>query len=74
MVYMRRATPVTPRPSCSSPRTRGFDLGRIVEEFRRAGGDEVAAIAKRLYGGDSRSVSSAEWGPLLEALRPVGAG
>ena len=24
-----------------------FDLGRIVEGFRRAGGDEVAAIAER---------------------------
>jgi pimeloyl-ACP methyl ester carboxylesterase len=38
-----------------------FDLGRIVEEFRRAGGDEVAAIAERAYGGDGRSVTPEEW-------------
>ena len=29
-----------------------FDLARIVEGFRRAGGDEVAEIAERFYGGD----------------------
>jgi pimeloyl-ACP methyl ester carboxylesterase len=38
-----------------------FDLGRIVEEFRRAGGDEVATIAERAYGGDGRSVTPEEW-------------
>ena len=38
-----------------------FDLGRIVEEFRRAGGDEVAAIAERTYGGDGPPVSPEEW-------------
>jgi pimeloyl-ACP methyl ester carboxylesterase len=38
-----------------------FDLGRIVEGFRRAGGDEVAAIAERTYGGESESVSDEEW-------------
>ena len=40
-----------------------FDLGRIVEGFRRAGGDDVAAIAERAYGGDSDSVSAEEWAP-----------
>jgi pimeloyl-ACP methyl ester carboxylesterase len=40
-----------------------FDLGRIVEDFSRAGGDEVAAIAERVYGGDSRSVTPEEWAP-----------
>jgi pimeloyl-ACP methyl ester carboxylesterase len=40
-----------------------FDLGRIVEEFRRVGGDEVAAIVERAYGGDSRSVTDEEWAP-----------
>jgi pimeloyl-ACP methyl ester carboxylesterase len=40
-----------------------FDLGRIVEGFRRAGGDEVGAIAERVYGGDSRSVTPEEWAP-----------
>jgi len=36
-----------------------FDLGRIVEGFRRAGGDEVAAIAERAYCGDD--TSEEEW-------------
>jgi pimeloyl-ACP methyl ester carboxylesterase len=38
-----------------------FDLGRLVEGFRRAGGDEVAAIAERVYGGDSLGVTTEEW-------------
>ena len=38
-----------------------FDLGRIVSEFRRAGGDEVAAIAERSYGGDGDPVTAEEW-------------
>jgi pimeloyl-ACP methyl ester carboxylesterase len=38
-----------------------FDLGRLVEGFRRAGGDEVAAIAERVYGGDSLAVTAEEW-------------
>jgi pimeloyl-ACP methyl ester carboxylesterase len=38
-----------------------FDLGRLVEEFRRVGGDEVAAIAERVYGGDRQSVTAEEW-------------
>jgi pimeloyl-ACP methyl ester carboxylesterase len=38
-----------------------FDLGRIVEEFRRAGGDEVAEIVERAYGADSQSVTEDEW-------------
>ena len=51
-----------------------FDLDRVVEEFRRAGGDEVAAIVERVYGGDSASVTPEEWAPVLEALRPLGGG
>jgi pimeloyl-ACP methyl ester carboxylesterase len=38
-----------------------FELDRIVEEFRRAGGDEVAAIVERAYGDDSASVTPEEW-------------
>ena len=38
-----------------------FDLHRIVEGFRRAGGDEVAATAERVYGGDDRSVTAEAW-------------
>ena len=47
-----------------------FDLGRIVEEFRRAGGDEVAAIVKRVYGGDSASVTPQEWAPCWRLFGP----
>ena len=36
-----------------------FDLGRIVDGFRRAGGDEVAAIAERAYCGED--TSEEEW-------------
>ena len=38
-----------------------FDLQRIVEEFRRAGGDQVAATAERVYGGDRGSVTDEQW-------------
>jgi pimeloyl-ACP methyl ester carboxylesterase len=38
-----------------------FDLGRIVEEFRRVGGDEIAAIVERAYGGDRQSVTDEDW-------------
>jgi pimeloyl-ACP methyl ester carboxylesterase len=38
-----------------------FDLGRIVEEFRRRGGDEVAEIAGRSYGGGDPPVRDEEW-------------
>jgi pimeloyl-ACP methyl ester carboxylesterase len=48
-----------------------FDLGRLVDGFRRAGGEEVAAIAERVCGGDSRSVSPGI-GPLLAAGWPLG--
>jgi proline iminopeptidase len=37
-----------------------FDLARLVEGFREAGGDEVARIAERDYGGDP-SVTDDEW-------------
>jgi proline iminopeptidase len=38
-----------------------FDLRRIVEGFRRAGGDEVAGIAERSYGGEGPPVTREEW-------------
>jgi proline iminopeptidase len=38
-----------------------FDVGRLVEEFRRRGGDEVAAIAELAYGGEGRAVAPDEW-------------
>ena len=47
-----------------------FDLGRIVEEFRRRGGDEVAATVERVYGGDSSSVTPEEWAPCWRLFGP----
>lgn len=38
-----------------------FDLARLVEEFRRRGGDEVATTAERAYGGEDASVTEGEW-------------
>jgi len=38
-----------------------FDVGRVVEEVRLRGGDEVAAITERAYGGDGEPVSPEEW-------------
>jgi proline iminopeptidase len=38
-----------------------FDLERIVAEFRRRGGDDVAQIVRRVYGGDKQSVAAADW-------------
>ena len=38
-----------------------FDLGRIVESFRLAGGDEVAEIVERAYGDDDPPVTDEEW-------------
>jgi proline iminopeptidase len=47
-----------------------FDLGRIVEEFRRVGGDEIAAVVERVYGGDSSSVTQEEWAPCWRLFGP----
>ena len=47
-----------------------FDLGRMVEEFRRIGGDEIAAVVERVYGGDSRSVTPEEWAPCWKLFGP----
>lgn len=38
-----------------------FDLRRIVEAFRERGGDEVAATAELVYGGDRSRVDAEEW-------------
>jgi pimeloyl-ACP methyl ester carboxylesterase len=38
-----------------------FDRVRVVEEFRRRGGDEVAEIVGRAYGGDGPPVEPEEW-------------
>ena len=46
-----------------------FDLGRIVEDFRRIGGDEVAEIAERAWGDDGQ-VTDEEWARCWAAFGP----
>ena len=45
-----------------------FDLARLVEGFRRFGGDEVAEIAERSYG--EESVSEEEWARVFARFGP----
>ena len=40
-----------------------FDLERLVEDFRRVGGNEIAAVTERAYTGDP-SVTREEWAPV----------
>jgi proline iminopeptidase len=46
-----------------------FDLERIVEGFRRFGGDEVAELARRDYGGGGE-VTDEEWARVFAAFGP----
>jgi pimeloyl-ACP methyl ester carboxylesterase len=45
-----------------------FDLARLVEGFRRFGGDDVAELARRDYGGDP--VTDEEWDRVFAAFGP----
>ncbi|MGE5828322.1 MAG: alpha/beta fold hydrolase [Micromonosporaceae bacterium] len=45
-----------------------FDLGRLVDGFRAMGGDEVAELARRHYGGDP--VSDPDWARVFAAFGP----
>jgi len=47
-----------------------FDLGELVDRFRRVGGDDVAAVVERVYGGDRRSVTPEEWAPCWRLFGP----
>ncbi|MBA2643273.1 MAG: alpha/beta hydrolase [Actinobacteria bacterium] len=47
-----------------------FDLARLVEGFRRAGGDDVAAIVERVYGGDPSSATAEEWARCFALFGP----
>lgn len=40
-----------------------FDLERTVDSFRRVGGDELAEVAHRAYGGVGPEVTPEEWAP-----------
>jgi pimeloyl-ACP methyl ester carboxylesterase len=46
-----------------------LDLDRLVEGFRRSGGDEVAELARREYG-DGPSITDAEWERVFAAFGP----
>ena len=50
--------------------TARFDLDRMVEDFRRVGGDEIAAVVERVYGGDRLSVTQEEWAPCWKLFGP----
>ena len=45
-----------------------FDLERLVEGFRRFGGDDVAELARRDYGGDE--LSDRDWARVFAAFGP----
>jgi pimeloyl-ACP methyl ester carboxylesterase len=45
-----------------------FDLGRLVQAFRSAAGDEVAELARRDYSGDP--VSDEQWAAVFAAFGP----
>ena len=60
MLYAARH-PGHPRALVLQSTNARFDLSRIVEGFRRVGGDEVAAIVARVYGGDRAGVTAEEW-------------
>jgi proline iminopeptidase len=45
-----------------------FDVTRLVEGFRRFGGDEIAELARRDYGGDA--VTEAEWARVFATFGP----
>ncbi len=45
-----------------------FDLERVVEGFRRFGGDEVAELSRRAYEGED--VSEDEWAPVFRTFGP----
>jgi proline iminopeptidase len=47
-----------------------FDLDRMVEDFRRIGGDEIAETVRRVYGGERASVTPEEWAPCWRLFGP----
>jgi proline iminopeptidase len=47
-----------------------MDVDRMVETFRRLGGDETADVVRRVYGGESESVTAEEWAPVWALFGP----
>ena len=60
LVYAIRH-PRHPRALVLQSTTARFDVPELVEEFRRRGGDEIAATAERVYTGKRASVTPDEW-------------
>jgi proline iminopeptidase len=69
MLYAARH-PDHPRALVLQSAFARFDLNRIVEEFRRAGGDGIAAVAERAYGGGEPRVTPEEWAPCFRLFGP----
>ena len=69
LVYVARH-PDRPGALVLSSTMARFDLSRLVEDMRRVGGDDVAAVVARVYGGDSESVTREEWAPCWELFGP----
>jgi proline iminopeptidase len=69
MVYAARH-PRHPRALVLLSAPGRFDAPRLVEELRGRGGDQVAATAKRVYCGDSTSVSPEDWARCWQLFGP----
>jgi pimeloyl-ACP methyl ester carboxylesterase len=64
------AAPDHPRALVLQSTCGRFDVPRVVEGFRRVGGDQVAATAALVYGGDGASVSDEEWARCRKLFGP----
>ncbi|HJU47254.1 MAG TPA: alpha/beta hydrolase, partial [Gaiellaceae bacterium] len=69
LVYAARH-PDHPRALVLQSTNARFDLDRVVEAFRAAGGDEVASTARRFYGGERASVTAGEWAACWRLVGP----
>ena len=68
---VRGAPPRSPwRARCCPRRWPASTVSRLVEDMRRVGGDDVAAVVARVYGGDSESVTREEWAPCWKLFGP----
>ena len=47
-----------------------FDFARTVDTFRRIGGDDIADIVSRVYGGQRQSVSTQQWARCWKLFGP----
>jgi proline iminopeptidase len=47
-----------------------LDVDALVEKFRLLGGDDAADVVRRVYGGDSETVTPEEWAPVWRLFGP----